>query len=221
MLAISGAAREPREMSVEARSPRTQAERRETTRNKLLDAAVECLLETGYSNTSVVQIQQRSGVSRGALQHYWPSKPALVVAAVDRLIDEASEALVSRVDQRLGPAERIGVGVDELWVVLQSPLSLISLELAGISHTDPELRAVLLPREDRLRDGIRLLCQRVFGDDLATHPRFATLCEVLIHSMQGAALTADLDPRGKGGSPLVEEWKAILRDGLEVGTRRR
>lgn len=219
MLAIPGAARDPREMSVEARSPRTQAERRETTRNRLLDAAIECLLETGYSNTSVVQIQQRSGLSRGALQHYWPSKPALVVAAVDRLLDEAAHDLVDRVDPQLSPAQRIEVGVDAIWVVLQSPLSLISLELAGISHTDPELRAVLLPREDRLREEIRSLCGRVFGAELAAHPRFAHLCDVVIHSMQGAALTAALDPSDKNRSALVAQWKMILRDGLQVDTR--
>ena len=47
---------------------RTQAERRETTRTKLLDAAVECLTERGYAATSVVDVQQRAGVSRGAAE---------------------------------------------------------------------------------------------------------------------------------------------------------
>src|SRR5262245_11107930 len=72
---------------------RTQAERRATTQAKLLDAAVECLVEQGYAATSVVDVQQRAGVSRGALQHYWPSRAALMVDAVKALFDSMAARL--------------------------------------------------------------------------------------------------------------------------------
>src|SRR5689334_22307751 len=72
---------------------RTQAERRAATRALLLRAAVECLIERGYAATSVVDVQQRAGVSRGALQHYWPSRAALVVDAVKELFDAMATTL--------------------------------------------------------------------------------------------------------------------------------
>jgi AcrR family transcriptional regulator len=48
---------------------RTHAERRETTRLALLDAAVACLMEDGYAALTTRKVAERAGVSQGAQQH--------------------------------------------------------------------------------------------------------------------------------------------------------
>ena len=45
---------------------RTHAERRETTRLALLDAAVACLIEDGYAALTTRKVAERAGVSQGA-----------------------------------------------------------------------------------------------------------------------------------------------------------
>lgn len=199
-------------MSIDV-SRRTQAERRAATQAKLLDAALESLRTHGYAGTTVVDVQQRAGVSRGALQHYWPSKAELVVAAVDRLFDEIINNNVREVTRELPLGDRIDIGVEELWASFQTPLFAVSLDLWSSARTDADLRAVLIPHERRLGEEIRKLCREVFRE-VASHPRFTSLCDAILQSMRGAAMTQGLHPKNKHHQVLLTEWKAIMRDGL-------
>jgi AcrR family transcriptional regulator len=61
---------------------RTQAERRETTRKQLLDAATKLIREKGFGGLRTIEVASVAGVSRGALMHHFPSKHALVVAVL-------------------------------------------------------------------------------------------------------------------------------------------
>jgi len=61
---------------------RTQAERRETTRKQLLDAATKLIRQKGFGGLRTIEVASVAGVSRGALMHHFPSKHALVVAVL-------------------------------------------------------------------------------------------------------------------------------------------
>ena len=67
---------------------RTQAERTAGTQAKLLDAAIDCLVELGFAKTSTQEIARRAGVSRGAQLHHFPTKESLVTAAVGHLVEK-------------------------------------------------------------------------------------------------------------------------------------
>src|ERR1700682_375294 len=64
---------------------RTQAERRDATRTALLDAAMDCLIEEGYANTTTRRIAERAGVTPGALHHHFSGKAELLTAAVSHI----------------------------------------------------------------------------------------------------------------------------------------
>src|SRR3954469_995273 len=70
----------------DAATRRSNAERSASTQNRLLDATIECLIERGWAGTSTTEIVRRAGVSRGAQGHPFPSKEALVLAAVEHLL---------------------------------------------------------------------------------------------------------------------------------------
>src|SRR6185437_8395863 len=53
---------------------RTQEQRRLQTQAAILAAAVELLTEIGYARFSASGVAARAGVSRGALEHYYPRK---------------------------------------------------------------------------------------------------------------------------------------------------
>src|SRR5262245_27303772 len=48
-------------------------EMRRKTRALIVDAAVELLIEQGYAATNGLKVQQRLGISRGALLHHFPT----------------------------------------------------------------------------------------------------------------------------------------------------
>jgi AcrR family transcriptional regulator len=62
---------------------RTQAERSETTRKQLLDAAVKLIRQNGFGGLRTIEVADRAGVSRGALMHHFPSKHELVIAVLN------------------------------------------------------------------------------------------------------------------------------------------
>ena len=73
-----------------------------TSRARILDAAVACLVESGYSGATTLQIQARAGVSRGRLLHHFPSRDELLVAASRHLATRAP-AGHRRADRRSRP----------------------------------------------------------------------------------------------------------------------
>ena len=62
------------------------------SRQKLLDAAISLVREKGYAATSVDQVCERAGVTKGALFHHFKSKDALAHAAASRW-SEGSDAV--------------------------------------------------------------------------------------------------------------------------------
>ena len=64
---------------------RSQAERSAATREALLDATIDCLIEEGYASTTTSRVAERAGLSRGAHLHHFQTRNALVAAAVEQL----------------------------------------------------------------------------------------------------------------------------------------
>lgn len=57
-----------------------QQERGIKSRNLILRAAAEVFDERGYDSASTTEILERSGLTRGALYHHFPSKEAIAIA---------------------------------------------------------------------------------------------------------------------------------------------
>ncbi|WP_209225447.1 TetR/AcrR family transcriptional regulator [Ruegeria sp. R14_0] len=58
-------------------------------RAKIYNAAVSCLDQLGYAETTFAKVQAKAGISRGAITHHFPTKQALVAATAMRLLDNA------------------------------------------------------------------------------------------------------------------------------------
>lgn len=63
-------------------------------RRQLLDLALELFAEHSYDELSIDDIAKRAGVSKGLLYHYFPSKRAFYVAAVE----EAARQIIEETD---------------------------------------------------------------------------------------------------------------------------
>lgn len=64
-------------------APRRRRADGEKTRRKILDAAVACILDTGYYHASTNQIASRAGVTWGALQNLFGSREALLIEVLN------------------------------------------------------------------------------------------------------------------------------------------
>lgn len=74
-----------------AKKRRTQAERSAETRDKILRATIDLLVEQGYARLTTAGVDERAGVSSGARVHHFRSKVDLVVEATKHTYDRAAE----------------------------------------------------------------------------------------------------------------------------------
>jgi AcrR family transcriptional regulator len=117
---------------------RRQAERSETTRRALIDAAIASLLDRGWPGTTAVEVCTRAGVTRGALVHHFPNLPALLAAA---LADLAADMM------RLAPPPATDLAglIDTTWYAFGSPRFKALLEAWLATVNDADLRVALAP----------------------------------------------------------------------------
>ncbi|MCW2958895.1 MAG: TetR family transcriptional regulator [Solirubrobacterales bacterium] len=181
-------------------------ERGARTREQLLDATVACLVELGYSRTSMQEICTRAGVSRGAQLHHFPTKAGLMAAAV--------EHLTTRRIAQLRPAgaaippgvEGIPAMIDSLWQGFSGPLAKAALELWVASSTDPDLRESLLPVDRALGRATHDLYRDALGAGVPAGP-FETVFWLTVNLTRGLALDRMIGGDDTRRHALLEEWK--------------
>ena len=65
-------------------------------RDQLIGCVIDALAELGFQGTSVAEVAQRAGVSKGVVTYHFPAKDDLILAAVARIFDSVTEALETR-----------------------------------------------------------------------------------------------------------------------------
>jgi AcrR family transcriptional regulator len=124
---------------------RTQEERREETRSRLLRAAVDSLREDGFSRLTTPDIARRAGVSRGALTHNFAGREDLLVNAIAWMLNDATEGLHRLCDAHPAPTMPIDELVDYLWDMMASGLFQVTMEFLPEARHNSAFRERLLP----------------------------------------------------------------------------
>ncbi|WP_345961656.1 ScbR family autoregulator-binding transcription factor [Streptomyces sp. BRB040] len=65
------------------RGPEPKQDRSVRTRQLVLLKAAECFAENGYADSSVLDVAERAGMTKGAVYHHFPSKEMLAIAVVE------------------------------------------------------------------------------------------------------------------------------------------
>jgi len=122
------------------------------TRDKICTAVIRCLDEVGYSETSINRVQQLAGVSRGALTHHFPSKEAMMVETLERLLDPVrgqpgtGDAAPTGLARMAGQGRGIQEDLHFLWrKVVNTSEGRALLEILVASRTDAQLRTRIAP----------------------------------------------------------------------------
>jgi len=75
-------------------------------RNQLLDVAARLCAEVGIPNATLDAISQRAGVSKGGLLHHFPTKQALIIALIDKLLADLTLSVEGYIAKDLALAGR-------------------------------------------------------------------------------------------------------------------
>ncbi|WP_245974011.1 TetR/AcrR family transcriptional regulator [Thermomonospora umbrina] len=147
-------------------SRRTQEERRNATQARILDATAEALADLGWAGLSTTEVSRRAGVSRGAQQHHYPTKMALVAAALEHLLGrlrrEYEEAFAALPDEW----RDVDGALDLFWEMLRQPPAMALLELALAGRTDDTLRGLSADLNERVVVIIKEVFHELFPETL-------------------------------------------------------
>ena len=123
-------------------SPTEQtSDRGATVRDRILDAALEILCESGVQRLSQVTVADRAGVRQSHLTYYFATRQDLLCAVVTRGVDGTAESVRSAVGQDDGGPEALVARVARSVAGLEHMRLFIAMIVE--SDGDPALRALL------------------------------------------------------------------------------
>ena len=108
-------------------------------RNQLLDLAITLFGGKSYEDISIDEFAKQGGISKGLLYHYFPSKRALYVAAVERAAEQLLEK--THVEGRPPPhsLEAVARGLDAYLAYVEEHASAYSFLLKSGIGSDAEV----------------------------------------------------------------------------------
>jgi AcrR family transcriptional regulator len=199
-------------MSTEAlRKP--QQDRSRATRKRLLEAAIECLAELGWSGTTVLVVAERAGVSRGAAQHHFPTREDLVMAAVEYVAEERTTRLRDHVaDLPVGPG-RVQAVIDLVDHMYTGPLFRAALQLWAAALSDEQLRARVVPLEAHVGRETHKVALELLGVDERT-PGVRETVQATLDLARGLGLANLLTDDSKRRGRILKQWAVMLAAAL-------
>ena len=193
---------------VALREPRQDRSR--VTRARLLESAVGCLAELGWGGATVAVVAEHAGVSRGATQHYFPTREDLFTAALEHMAEV-------RLTEIRGEAARLPAGVavpttDVVGLLVRlytGPLFRAALQVWAAAAASEALRELTVPLEARLgREAHRAAIELLGADESVPGVREAV--QATLDLARGLGLADTLTDDSRRRNRIIAQWAAML-----------
>ncbi len=198
---------------------RTQAERSETTRTKLIEAALVLLRERGYGGLRTNEVSDRAGVSRGAQLHHFPTKYELIVATLGYLNDKMLADSRKRVAAVERSADPIADAIADAKDFFFSDYFFVTLAITMGDARDEDLMQITVPMS---RDA-RFAVEKMWLEALVARgiPRklAADVLALTLSIVRGLAVRTFIDDDRKKFDALLHRWREMAALFLETELR--
>jgi len=183
-----------------------QQDRSRVTRARLLESAVSCLAELGWNGATVAVVAEHAGVSRGATQHYFPTREDLFTAALEHMA-EVRLAEIRREAARRPTATKDVVGL--LVRLYTGPLFRAALQVWAAAAASDALRELVVPLEARLgREAHRAAIELLGADESAPGVRAAV--QATLDLARGLGLAGTLTDDSRRRDRIIAQWATML-----------
>jgi len=140
-------------------APRRPGRPRNASYDKtILEAALEILVEKGYTGFTIDGVAARTGVGRPTIYRRWPSKAALAISALD-----AGVPVTATPDTGCLREDLLAFQRDRVKRMNLPPTRPVVAGLVSESVADPALAAAFLTWYLRRQEGVNLISRRAAG----------------------------------------------------------
>lgn len=143
------------------------------TKSRIVSSAWELFYRYGYDDTTIDDIVELSGTSKGSFYHYFESKDALL-GSLSYLFDEKYAELSETMDPELGPIEKLITMNRELFLMIENTVSVSILSQLFSSNLTSKGERHLLDPDRTYYKMLRSIAVQgkqdgVFRDDLSVN----------------------------------------------------
>jgi AcrR family transcriptional regulator len=192
--------------AVEAREP--QQDRSRATRARLLESAITCLADLGWSASTVAVVAEHAGVSRGAAQHHFPTREALFTAALEHVTRERGEQMRRELAERRAEMDTRAI-VDLVFDLFSGTFFRAALMLWVAAASEPQLREQIVPLEARIGREMHRVVVDLLGVDEAV-PGVRETVQATLDLARGLGLANLLTDDSQRRAGIAGQWARML-----------
>ncbi|MBF6065827.1 TetR/AcrR family transcriptional regulator [Nocardia terpenica] len=188
---------------------RTQQQRREAMVGRLIDAAIDTIVDHGYYRTSVSAVCDRAGVSAGALFRHFDTRLSLIARVAEEVSGRILAAYAAAGQHLREQPSPLRAGLAFLADAAETPLVAVWHEMMVAARTDDELRAMIEPAIQKFYNGIHTHTAEIGLLDAVPESAHELALFSMVHMFSGAALTGSVYPRPDLAAyriPLAEHY---------------
>jgi AcrR family transcriptional regulator len=186
-----------------------QQDRSRLTRQRLLTAAVECLAELGWSGTTVQVVAARAGVSRGAAQHHFPTREALVNGAIEQMSQVRAAEMTQAAAALPRGTRRTESVLEILFSLYSGPVFRAALQLWVAAAADDALHDQVAPLEAELgRQAHRIALDLLRVEE--RRPGVRETVQATLDLVRGLGLADLLTDDSSRRARILRQWARTL-----------
>ena len=194
--------------------PKTSTAAKEARRTQILDAAVRCFARRGYYETTIEDLVTETGLSRGALYLYYPSKEAMYLAISERWGCGLEEAIRARLTPDLSQASilQIVIEVNGEHVQAEADACRILMEGWNLAYHIPVLAERKAQQQAHSLAALsQLLRAGIEAGEFRTDMEVETQARILMATLHGLMVQWHRQPGSVDWHAVAEEFIRGLR----------
>ncbi len=195
---------------------RTQAERSDEMRQRLVEAAARVLHEKGYAGLRTDEVSRAAKVSRGAQQHHFPTKDSLVLATAAHLLTKSLERGTARAQAASRGGDPIAAIMSDAADFFLGPDFNVILDLVLAGSKNRALRDEVYQYSRANRWAVEEAWLKVLCDTGLPRAKAESVLWLTLSLIRGFAVRALWQRDEKLFASLMSEWKLIIAAHINV-----
>ena len=190
---------------------RSQSQRRQATRNQILDACIAVIEVKGFTKCSMAAVAENAKITTGAIQHHFDSKSELICAVVTDRIFPTMDSPTDSIKSGASLTERCRYMVEAMWEYYGHPHYLVVWEILFATKNQTSIQETIAKFFGAQAEELENHVVELFRD-LSISTSFARHC---IHFCSSHLRGLALSQNAKRFTPSVEPQLASLSKALE------
>ncbi len=197
-------------MTLKAKGPRlSQEQRSDATRERLIKATIDCIVEKGYVGATTAEINALAGVSNGARVHHFKSKMDLIAAVVAFIYEQATLDSLDAASAPTALSDPLAAFMQDTYRLYSGGRYLVQHELVNAARTSEELSQTMLSAANAFRAAVTEAWLQTFqraGHSASWSERAMELTTVIMRGLAVGSLLRGRDRDAK----VLRIWREVM-----------